>query len=81
MEELVSTDFPVSIYPNPTSGLFTVVLPGEFVMNVTDSRGRLVLQKSGVDNLLVDLEAFESGLYFVTVVQGENSIVKKIVKQ
>jgi len=71
----------LSIYPNPTSGLFTVMLPGEFVMNVTDSRGRLVLQKSGVDNMMVDLEMFESGLYFVHVVQGENSIVKKIIKQ
>ena len=71
----------LSIYPNPTSGLFTVVLPGEFLMNVTDARGRLVLQESGVDIMMVNLEAFESGLYFVQVVQGENSIVKKVIKQ
>jgi PKD repeat protein len=71
----------LTIYPNPTQGMFNVSLIGEFTLNVTDSRGRLVLQKSATDKTTVELDAYESGVYFVHVVQGENSIVKKIVKQ
>ena len=69
------------IYPNPTSGALTVTLAGEFNLAITDSRGRLVHQKSGTDNVLVDLEQYESGIYFISVQQGDNIIVKKIVKQ
>jgi PKD repeat protein len=71
----------LTIYPNPTQGMFNVALAGEFMLNVTDARGRLVLQKSATDKTTVELDSYESGVYFVHVVQGENSIVKKIVKQ
>ncbi|MBK9190997.1 MAG: T9SS type A sorting domain-containing protein [Crocinitomicaceae bacterium] len=70
----------LTIYPNPTNGVMNILLAGEFNVIVKDARGRIVEEKSGVNNLIIDMSSYESALYFVTVQQDENIIVKKIVK-
>ncbi|MBL7896952.1 MAG: T9SS type A sorting domain-containing protein, partial [Crocinitomicaceae bacterium] len=70
----------LTIYPNPTNGVMNILLAGEFNVIVKDARGRIVEEKSGVNNLMIDMSSYESALYFVTVQQDENIIVKKIVK-
>jgi len=70
----------LTIYPNPTNGVMNILLAGEFNVVVKDARGRIVEEKSGVNNLIIDMSSYESALYFITVQQDENIIVKKIVK-
>jgi hypothetical protein len=69
------------IYPNPTKGIFTLELEGEYSVKITDARGRLILQKSGVDKTEFDLSMQERAVYFVHVQKEQTTVVKRIVLQ
>jgi hypothetical protein len=71
----------LSIYPNPTNGMITVALEGDFNIVVQDARGRVVMQQSGNNNMNIDLYSLESAVYFITVQQGDHVVVRRIVKQ
>jgi hypothetical protein len=79
------TDF--SLYPNPNNGNFTVQFSSETSsdVNVTvhDLRGRQVYTKSfqnnGLFNQELKLNNTSSGIYLVTVQDGNRKEVKKIV--
>lgn len=76
-----------AIYPNPNNGNFTVQFDsnsGNSVkVGVHDMRGRLVFEKNyqntGTFNQNVQLNSVQSGIYMVTVQDGERKEVKKIV--
>jgi len=75
----------LSIYPNPTNGLFTVSLDK---VN-TDSRvivytvvGTVIVnQKITNNNTVINLEAYDKGIYFVKITNGNSFITQRIVKQ
>ena len=71
----------LSIYPNPTNGMITVTLEGDFNIVVQDARGRVVMQQSGNNNMNIDLYSLESAVYFISVQQGDHVVVRRIVKQ
>lgn len=78
MEELV--------YPNPGNGLFKLRLQNEkfFTLNVYNSAGARIMHKEGLANsslYLIDLTAYNSGIYFVEVQQGDKRNQLKIIKQ
>jgi len=80
----------ISVYPNPTAGIFTVSLGDNGVSNavisVTDVMGKEVFVKNyetqdGANALSVDLSSQSAGIYMVNVMQGEKlSTTKVIVK-
>ena len=71
-----------SIFPNPSSGSFQVILNnediiGNAIMNMTDTKGNLVMTKaidvkSGI-NMYVVNEALAPGIYYVSVVNGAHA--------
>lgn len=75
-----------NIYPNPNNGNFTVQFDSttgnDVKVGVHDMRGRLVFEKSyqnnGMFNQNIQLNNVESGIYLVTVQDGERKEVKKI---
>jgi len=76
----------VSIYPNPTTGVFIVELTEirEFAeIQITDIQGRLIahtsLQKNQAPTATFDLYGFCAGMYLVTVRDGGFSYKAKIV--
>lgn len=73
----------ISVYPNPTSGSFSVVLGAGVHASVviTDIAGRVVANKTGADIVQFDLHAEASGVYLVTINTGESTHHKKIVLQ
>ena len=78
------TDF--SLYPNPNNGNFTVQFSSEHNdvnVRVHDLRGRQVFAKSfqnnGLFNQELNLNNASSGIYLVTVQDGNRKEVKKIV--
>jgi len=77
----------VKLYPNPTSGNLSVILPenpgNEVNIRITDLKGTVLFENkiAGSSNQIkLDLSAFDSGLYFVKLIGSgvENTI--KVVK-
>lgn len=73
----------LSVYPNPTTGIFTVELPTNSAKTivVTDIAGRVVLNTNSTNEKInINLNAFANGIYYVKV-QSEDAVdVIKIVK-
>jgi hypothetical protein len=80
-----------SIFPNPSSGSFQVILNNDEIvgnanMNITDTKGNVVMTKSidvksGI-NMYVVNEALAPGIYYISVVNGAHatSILKHSVR-
>lgn len=76
-----------SIYPNPNRGNFNVKFDStssnEITIEVYDIRGRNIFEKqysnSGLFDQNIQLNNIESGVYLVTVKDGAQKIIKKIV--
>lgn len=76
----------LTIYPNPNNGSFTVNFLAETnntEVKVHDIRGRQVFtrlfENNGLFNQTISLNNVETGIYLVTVQDGNRKVVKKIV--
>jgi predicted outer membrane repeat protein len=73
----------VSLFPNPTTGAFTVSLDREMsgFVQVFDQQGRLVAsqQLNGADRAQFDLSGAASGVYLLRIVDGESVSTKQVV--
>jgi hypothetical protein len=74
----------VSIYPNPTTGSFTIDI-GNFKqanLEIYNLSGQLILQKTFVDNTThVNLTNYPKGLYLVKIIADNKVTIEKIVYQ
>ena len=76
-----------SLFPNPNNGMFTVKFTSEssndIMINVNDLRGRQVFEKkysnNGAFNQNISLDKLESGVYLVSIIDGEKRTVKRII--
>ena len=67
----------LEIYPNPTSGIIQISgLKGHAVMRVLDMNGRELMQ---TDHQKIDLSAMSSGIYFIEIKSGTQTVVEKVV--
>lgn len=77
-----------SIHPNPTDGLFTLELMGchaaeQQYLEIYGIYGNVVMRKelSGQSRHLLDLTGSPGGVYFVRVVVGKHTYVKRLIKK
>jgi len=75
----------VKLYPNPTTGIFTIDLGNEIEnteISIHDLNGRLikVFYKSNKSLINIDLE-LGLGLYFVTVISDNKKSIFKLLKK
>ena len=77
----VKPDFAVTMYPNPTSGKFTVSTDEAVYVEVFDVLGKSILTSP---NKIIDLTGYQSGIYFVKVTgisDAKQQILKLIKKE
>lgn len=86
----VATSENVNIYPNPSTGLFTVIYnqksTGNLTVKITDVQGKIVATESatnfiGTYNNTFDLSLLDKGIYLIELVGTQNQVHKKIVIQ
>jgi hypothetical protein len=67
-------------YPNPSSGIFNLDVKGNnnYTTTVYNILGQSVL--TNVNNRLVDLRTFPSGVYFLSIKTMGQTFIKKIIK-
>ncbi len=74
-----------TVYPNPTSGNFTVELTTDWceaTVEVFDAQGRIVQTQQNVCNQTIfDLREFSKGIYLVRITKNGNAQNIKILKQ
>lgn len=66
----------ISIYPNPSNGIFNITGYDEMLIVITDLTGRTLLTKQINKNNQIDLSNLSSGIYFITI---NNQETKKLV--
>jgi endoglucanase len=72
---------PVTVFPNPNSGKFTIEAPIQSSITVMNPQGRIILEKNAESNTSsLDLSSQAAGLYFVKVTnQGASNFQKLII--
>lgn len=76
----------IRIYPNPTSGKFTVDLNGEIVKTITivDLTGKIALRQENITETVVEIagDLLSQGVYFVHIqTLNEKQLTVKLVKE
>jgi hypothetical protein len=83
----VESDSRMEVFPNPTSGKFTLDLsmpsPEKVTIQITDALGRLVhsVESEGTDNPVLDfdLNGNKAGIYHVTAVSNKFVLTRKLL--
>ena len=88
INEVSNNSFEFNIYPNPTEGQFTLIVPTtREAMNVEvfDTKGQLIYSElmNAVDSRInkVNIDQLSKGLYFVKVSDNKSSSIKKLIVQ
>lgn len=74
----------VSIFPNPSKGIFDVSLNGteddQAVIRIMDIHGKTILEQKALRNVeTIDLSNVKNGIYILNVSGKQTSVTKKIV--
>lgn len=78
-------DFDLLVFPNPSSGIFTAVIPaantGKTVFTVCNVNGQVIWrqEKTG-PGAEIDLSPFPAGAYFLQVISAKRQAIRRLVK-
>ncbi|MES2762483.1 MAG: T9SS type A sorting domain-containing protein [Bacteroidota bacterium] len=76
-----------TIAPNPTSGLLTInsgkVISGNVKIEVVDALGKILISENHKEFMTstINVSELSSGIYFLKISSGENTTVKKFIKE
>jgi hypothetical protein len=81
MNSYSAIDLNVTIYPNPSEGIFIFESQSEALINITTIFGQLILEERTLQGKnKLDISQFSKGIYFCSVQQGEKRKTIKIIK-
>jgi len=83
INDVVANDKSVNVYPNPTTGKFTVKLDGltEPIVTIYNSAGQGLMStnKLSSDSVDFDLSNNTKGTYIIKIQSGKKTITKKVI--
>lgn len=68
----------LSIYPNPSEGLFIISYEGIFNVEIFDAAGKLLHEDKGNNKLEINLEKLESGVYMIKLIAGQTILTDQV---
>mgnify|MGYP003450391556 FL=1 len=73
----------ISVYPNPSNGIFNIENEGSTIIEIFDILGnQITTQKANVGTTMVDLNGFTAGIYFAKITTENNQTqTVKLIKQ
>ena len=73
----------ISVYPNPSNGIFTIENEGSTTIEIFDILGnQITTQKANVGTTMVDLNGFTAGIYLAKITTENNQTqTVKLIKQ
>lgn len=77
------TFLPISIFPNPTSGTFSIKHAGESAfVQISDLTGKILLSSNiSTGETSIDISPFDKGIYFIKVMDKTEIKILKIIHQ
>ena len=76
-----NVDF-IKIFPNPANNKITIEYPQEFDIEIDDLNGRQIgYYQQNKTNLIIDLNGYPNGVYFLKIITDHKTLVEKIIKQ
>lgn len=69
----------ITVYPNPSTGLFSIKSNGNVYLTITNVLGENLMQLSNNSIYQLDLSSYENGIYFIK--DNSNNRTIRIVKQ
>jgi hypothetical protein len=77
----LTNDYTIQVFPNPSNGKIKIS-ESEFEnvwLSITDSKGKVLINKKYIKNEILDLEKYSSGIYFLNVYADEKRYTEKII--
>jgi aminopeptidase N len=73
----------IRLYPNPSSGPFTVEMPiaGDYTLTIVDPKGRVVKNATFTQQTTIDLGPEAGGTYLIQVTGADGTQVRRVVKR
>jgi len=83
VESSISGSNPLSIIPNPSKGVFTVRHKGnrQVSMEIFNNNGQLIRKLEFTNEVLIDIQNFPKGVYFLNISDGSNTYKEKLIVQ
>jgi hypothetical protein len=85
----------LNVFPNPSEGTFRIIYAsttscpppgwgGELLINIINSNGKTVYSETILNfedayNRIIDLTAYEKGVYIIEIVAGKLKLVRRVV--
>lgn len=70
----------LKVYPNPANSHLNIESKGFTSVSIKDINNKIILRKSGSDNLNLDLASLSRGIYIVQIENDNSLIIKKVIK-
>jgi hypothetical protein len=81
--ETIENDDLISIYPNPIDQQLQIssTFLGNIEIKIIDLTGKLIYENSFKNNLEINFENYQSGVYFIQIELNENQSMMKVIKR